>query len=156
MSTSILWTAFIAIEDAIKGIAIADGYSCNWGSVGEYDSPHRTLPSANVDIVTEENQGEEPWVNAYSNKASMTIEIEDSINEGVQYPHREVREKLYQRIDDIKRLIGLNSSLGGVFLIQYKGFEITKTDDAFTSGKAIVSLSIDYTQDRTSPLDSAC
>jgi hypothetical protein len=156
MADSILWNAWDAIATAIRGLTTAGGYSANWGSVDVYEDAHKVYPAADLDITEEENLDEGPHVGAYTNVATLTIEVNDKLAATAQFPHKQIKKQLLNRIDDLKRLFGLNPSLGGVFYVQYQGFEITPTDDMHTSGRALVTFTIQYTQDRTSPQNGAC
>jgi hypothetical protein len=136
---------------------LANGYSVNWGDVGQYDAAQvLTYPSALVDITQETNEDDGPHSGAYTNTATMEIRVQDILNTSVQYPHRDLRKKLLSRIDDLKKLFGTSPSLGGAFSINYTGFELLRTDDHFISGVAIVTFSVHYTQDRQTPTNGAC
>jgi hypothetical protein len=143
-------------ETLIAAMTTIAGYSANWSSTNELDESHVTAyPSALVDIVEETALEMIVHSGAYTNEATMVVRVRDKITTSERYPQRAIRDNLYSRLDDLKKLFG-STDLDGVAMCDYQGFTIEPTSDTLTAGRMDVRFRLTYSQDRTNPANPAC
>ena len=155
-----------AIENAIKGITIADGYNFE-DYDNERDLALATFPNFYVRIINEVNidfdTGETSF-HAYTNEAETEITLW-TLNDSSEYdPQRINEDQLDLAEDDLKKLFadsgqqGSPLGIAGADMFLYMGSETQYFDsnDIFTPEKRIFKFRLQYSQDRLDPTQIAC
>jgi len=149
-----------AIEDKIESLIEsinAEPYNFVWGDCSlYYDMAKASYPCAGVTFEGEENQDEDngTWGGAYFNIANFRIDVRCQLDSEYPNPREIITGELYKALDDLKRVFGINWSLGGTAnSIQYKGCEIVDetANDVFIPSRLVTHWIVHYEQDRQDP-----
>ncbi len=155
-----------AIENAIKGITIGQGYNFEDYS-NERDLAHATFPNFYVRIINEVNldfDSGQTAFNSYTNEAETEITLW-TCNDNSEYdPQRINEDQLDLAEDDLKKLFADSGQQGsplgvaGADMFLYMGSETQYFDsnDIFTPEKRIFKFRLQYSQDRLDPTQIAC
>lgn len=160
MSTDMLTSIETAMADAILA-AVEGPYFFSWGSVNEPDTAKQDFPSAEIQLIEEENLDEEGGANAgsYQNAATYEITVRarlgNEVSAGTQV--YEINTELNKALSDLKKMFGVNYNLGACFVIMYKGMrrELERMGGILVPKRMIVSFKVWYLQDRGDPTTGA-
>lgn len=160
MATDMLTTIETAMYDAIAA-AVEGPYFFTWGTINEPDMAKQEFPSAEIQLIEEDNLDIEGGANsgAYQNKANFEIIVKARLGNEVMSGTQvyEIHKELNKALSDLKKIFGVNYNLGGCYVIMYKGMrrEFEPMGDLLVPKRMITMWSVWYLQDRSDPTTGA-
>lgn len=153
-----------ALISHVETMTISGGYNSDYSSTQQDDFNKVTSwPLVNVFLLPVEsvfNQIDFPDMNSYRNIAQFEFHCFNKMAEEEDNSDFEIDYVLNDMLHDVKKLLGINPTLGDVVeFAEYKGSRRERSgagDDIFIPKKLIVKIDIAYSQSRTDPTQLAC
>lgn len=146
------------IEDRIKAITVANGYSFEWGSVNVAEEPEKTYPSADISYEEETAVEDRLGVHGYA-EATFSIRLRGALSSTSTEPYFAIDAELSTILAAVKKALlrdggvpaylGLDSGPGVV--IKYRGFtkETENAGDVFRPKSLLTKWVVEYQESLT-------